>query len=183
MKAVIIERDYKGIFERYALPRDTFVQWYPDSAAPTEDSNTDTISPLVHLWYQVVEVGGEMWSTFFTDMTWGLEHEGEDGADEAYIRWSYVDPDLVEYVVLSRESALSAKKPRPDVFYKTRWCDADLAHELDANSVPPTEENVAALRKAIDVTTFDDVLCEAAWSYLDRVISDKYSDFNFTESD
>ena len=126
-----------------------------------------------------------MWNTFFTDMTWGLEHGDDNGEwvfdDEAYIRWNYVDPDLVEYIVLARETAMTAKKPSPDVFYETSWSDEDLAHELDAHSVPPTEANVASLRKGISVDAFDEVLCEAAWSYLDYVIHINYGAFDFNE--
>ena len=71
MKAILIERDYKGIYERFALTPDEFIAEFPDIANITTQG-TYTISPMVHIWYSPCIVGDNMWNLFFTDMTWGL---------------------------------------------------------------------------------------------------------------
>lgn len=44
---VMVERDYKGYYERGIINIDDFQLEYPDSGIPCIDGNTDTL----HLWY------------------------------------------------------------------------------------------------------------------------------------
>lgn len=77
MRAILIERDYKGSFERYALTIHEFKTRFADELsegmpAPYPEAQTWTLSPLVHMWYMEAETESPFWETFFTDMAWGL---------------------------------------------------------------------------------------------------------------
>ena len=84
MKAILIERDYKGIYERFALTIDEFIAEFPD-ITNIATQGTYTISPMVHIWYSPCIVGDEMWNLFFSDMTWGLPDTDIDSGNLAYV--------------------------------------------------------------------------------------------------
>lgn len=86
-KVVIVEEDYKGYFIRYALTAEDFDEFYGDEAkAPTEDWESYTVRPLVHILYKLETIGSEFWREFFSDMSWGFETEdGTPSEDSAYI--------------------------------------------------------------------------------------------------
>lgn len=90
--AIIIEIDDKGYYSRYALTIDEFKQEFqnkdPDIPDPTENGDSYTLCPLVHMWYKIVEVGDNDWNTFFTDMLWGLPETDIETNNEAYIELS-----------------------------------------------------------------------------------------------
>lgn len=89
INAVIVEEDYKGYFKRYALTIEEFKERFPKTVAtlgePTEESCSDTIRPLVHIWYMLVAVDSDMWKTFFTDMLCGLSDGDIEANNEAYV--------------------------------------------------------------------------------------------------
>lgn len=73
--AIIVEQDYKGEYERFALTPDEFKEQFPETYeafGPINQPNSDTISPLVHIWFAPCEVGDDTWNKFFTDMASGL---------------------------------------------------------------------------------------------------------------
>lgn len=75
--AILIERDYKGIYERFALTPEEFKPVFPEifeniSTYEIISQDSYTVSPLVHIWYAPCMVGDEMWTKFFTDMSWEL---------------------------------------------------------------------------------------------------------------
>ena len=75
--AILIERDYKGIYERFALTPKEFKTVFPEifeDGAISEITSQDsyTTSPLVHIWYKPCVVGDDLWTKFFTDMSWEL---------------------------------------------------------------------------------------------------------------
>lgn len=91
MKAILVERDYKGEFERFALTPDEFKEQFGDflsegSDLTKEEPGSFTVQHLVHIWYQPSDVGSEMWNRFFTDMTWGLSEGDIENKNFAYIR-------------------------------------------------------------------------------------------------
>ena len=59
-KAIIVEQDYKGYYGRFALTREEFKDSYPETYEAFKDkmdvANTDTIKPLVHIWFKEVEI-------------------------------------------------------------------------------------------------------------------------------
>ena len=73
---VLVERDYDGQYERFALSveefKQEFLEHYPDMIKPSEEPEAYTITSLVYIWYQLSPVGDGLWNTFFSDMTWGL---------------------------------------------------------------------------------------------------------------
>lgn len=75
-KVVIVECDYKGSYYRYALTQDEFRKEYTDVRSdmpePDEDAQSFTTRPMVHIWYKLCGIRSDEFSTFFTDMTWGL---------------------------------------------------------------------------------------------------------------
>ena len=91
MDAIIIERDYKGEYERYALTREEFRKEYPDlwPVGASEDAyigGSRTISPLVHMWYTTCNVGSIIWNEFFTNMKYGLPESDISRGNLAYVR-------------------------------------------------------------------------------------------------
>lgn len=88
--AILIERDYKGEYERFALTPDEFLNFFKghltDMPEPDQEGNTYTLAPLVHVWYRTAEVGDSAWTRFFTDMEDGLPQSDIDSGNIAYIR-------------------------------------------------------------------------------------------------
>ena len=75
--AVIIEIDYKGSYERFALTPGEFSEVFKDYipegiSEPTREGSTFTLRPLVHAWYMLTEVGGVNWNEFFSERACGL---------------------------------------------------------------------------------------------------------------
>lgn len=94
---IIIERDYKGSYERYALTPSEFHNKYgslPNIEYPTGTFQSYTIKPMVHISYRMAFIGGEEWNKFFGDMTYGLPDYDIEHGNKAYIR-----SDLMESLV------------------------------------------------------------------------------------
>lgn len=105
-KVLLVERDYKGEYERFALTVDEFRKEYPatyaefgpfDEVVNTfqkdgttlssfECSNSDTLQPMVHIWFCHTTIGSEVWTTFFSNMEWGLPQSDIDNGNLATIR-------------------------------------------------------------------------------------------------
>jgi len=90
-KVMLVERDYKGIYERYALTFDEFAMEYPvlwsdikQKKSILQDSYTE--QPLVHIWYCPTSVGSTEWIRFFTDMSWGMSESDIEQKNFASIR-------------------------------------------------------------------------------------------------
>ena len=87
---VLVQVDYKGDYERFALTPEEFEERYrkvrPDMPEPAEDDTTYTSRPLVHIWYMMTEVGSAEWCNFFTDMSWGLPKSDIDDGNVAFIK-------------------------------------------------------------------------------------------------
>lgn len=100
---VLIERDYKGCHERYALTQEEFDerfgQFYAEGMLkPVEgDFETFTLSPLVHVGYTMTTVGSSLWNLFFTDMAWGLPEQDVEEGNLAYVRETFFN-SLKDYV-------------------------------------------------------------------------------------
>lgn len=94
-KAILVERDYKGIYERFALTPEEFNKEFQpflasDMPVPTTHGDSYTLQPLVHMWYCSAEVGGEKWNSFFTDMSWELPESDIESGNLAYIREEFL---------------------------------------------------------------------------------------------
>ena len=104
IKAILVEMDYKGYYERFALTPEEFEKEFPDTYknfGPFESvvntlkkggelssfdySDSDTLRPMVHIWFCPTHVGSELWDTFFTDMEWGLSESDIESGNLAYI--------------------------------------------------------------------------------------------------
>ena len=86
IKAILVERDYKGIYERFALTPAEFKEEYPEVDIDIIEQDSYTEAPLVHIWYRPCIVGSEMWKLFFTDMTWELPTIDIECGNIAYVR-------------------------------------------------------------------------------------------------
>ena len=82
-RVFLIERDYKGFFERFALTRKQFIEEF---GFEPKECDTETIKPLVHIWYCETAVESGMWNIFFTDMSYGLSDSDLESNNMAYIR-------------------------------------------------------------------------------------------------
>lgn len=77
-KCVLVELDYKGSYQRFALLPEEFAEAFPElwdelyRTLDNVDSDSYTIRPLVHIWYRVAKVNDVRWDTFFSDMEDGL---------------------------------------------------------------------------------------------------------------
>lgn len=96
--AIIVELDYKGYYVRYTLTREDFVRTFPDSPAPTSDSESDTIRPLVHIWYVETEINSPQWKAFFTDMEDGLPESDIESGNLAYVDLDRCSESLRAYI-------------------------------------------------------------------------------------
>ena len=88
--AILVERDYKGNYERFALTPDEFANEYPEPVKRASGivlkADSYTISPMVHIWFSPCTVGDNDWNKFFTDMEWGLPESDIESGNLAYIR-------------------------------------------------------------------------------------------------
>lgn len=113
-EAIIIQLDYKANYKRYALTPEEFRNEFSERLAedmpyPSEEAESYTLRPMVHIWYQKVIVGDDAWIKFFADM--------EDGLAEGDIRnrnLAYIDESEMK----------SLSKYVPKAFYEL-WCSAD----------------------------------------------------------
>lgn len=100
IKAILVEMDHKGYYERFALTPEEFEKEFPDTYkafGPIDESNTDTIKPLVHIWFEPCVVGDASWERHFTDMEWGLPESDIESGNTAYIDYSQMQ-SLRKYV-------------------------------------------------------------------------------------
>ena len=131
--AVLVERDYKGAYERLALTHEEFqnvFSAYPDMPPPHSDGDTFTLKPLVHIWYRTATVGDDAWTQFFTDMTSGLPQSDIESGNHAYIR-----KDLMQSlcVFLPHKSEALCKVPSLDERIQTTQANSSdmVSHTKD----------------------------------------------------
>lgn len=87
--AILVELDYKGYYERFALTEAEFKKFYPNIYKNFGcDEGTDTLRPFVHIWFKKTHTESEDWINFFTDMSWGLPE-----SDIKHRNLAYVDPE------------------------------------------------------------------------------------------
>lgn len=88
-EVVLVEMNYKGYYERFALTVEEFKERFPETVKvfgePTAVANSDTIKPLVHIWYKLDEISGSFWDSFFTRMDLGLPDSDVESGNLAYI--------------------------------------------------------------------------------------------------
>lgn len=88
-KAILVERDYKGEYERFALTPEEFAAEFPETYkdfGPIDESNTDTLKPFVHIWFEPCVVGDAAWQQHFSDMEWGLPASDVEAGNVASVR-------------------------------------------------------------------------------------------------
>lgn len=84
--AILVELDYKGCYERFALTEAEFKRFYPNTYQTLgREEGSDTLKPLVHIWFKKTRIGSENWINFFTDMAWGLPESDIENGNLAYI--------------------------------------------------------------------------------------------------
>lgn len=110
---VLVEIDYKGKYERYALTPEEFERDFNgclmnDMPEPTVDGDTYTIRPLVHVWYMVTEVGSEEWNKFFTDMSFELPESDIENKNFAFVKVDSMQ-SLRQYLPESVDADLNVK--------------------------------------------------------------------------
>lgn len=98
--AILVEMDYKGYYERFALTPEEFEKTFPEtykSFGPIEEGNSDTLKPLVHIWFEPCIVGDASWEDFFTDMEQGLPESDIASGNLAYIDYRQMQ-SLIKYL-------------------------------------------------------------------------------------
>ena len=89
--AILVEMDYKGYYERFALTPEEFEKEFPKTYAhfgPIEEGNSDTLRPMVHIWFEPCVVGDGAWKRHFTDMEEGLPESDIESGNLAYIDYN-----------------------------------------------------------------------------------------------
>lgn len=87
-KVILVEEDYKSCYGRFALTEKEFEEKYPEtykSFGPITESNSDTLRPMVHIWFCPTTIGSPEWNRFFTDMADGLPDTDIENYNLAYI--------------------------------------------------------------------------------------------------
>ena len=88
-RAILVERDYKGEYERFALTPAEFKKQYPEEfqdCFPITKPVSLTISPMIHLWIRPCCVHDADWDKFFSDMEDGLPESNIKSGNLATIR-------------------------------------------------------------------------------------------------
>lgn len=91
IKAILVEMDYKGYYERFALTPEEFEKEFPETYehfGPIEEENSDTVKSLVHIWFEPCVVGDGAWERHFTDMANGLPESDIESGNLAYIDYN-----------------------------------------------------------------------------------------------
>lgn len=91
IKAVLVEMDYKGYYERFALTPEEFEKEFPETFknfGPIHEENSDTLRPMVHIWFEPCVVGDGAWERHFTDMEDGLPESDIEVGNLAYIDYN-----------------------------------------------------------------------------------------------
>ncbi len=87
--AILVERDYKGEYERFALTQKEFRQKFPDTYerfGPVVHADSDTLQPMVHIWFQPCTINDDEWVSFFSNMEKGLPLSDIENGNLATIR-------------------------------------------------------------------------------------------------
>lgn len=109
-RAILVERDYKGEYERFALTPEEFEKEFPETVAkgawPVHEADTDTIAPLVHIWFAPCVVGDAAWIEHFTDMEQGLPPSDIENGNLAYVREDFMQ-SLKKYLPEEEKAPLA----------------------------------------------------------------------------
>ena len=100
IKAILVEMDYKGYYERFALTPEEFEKEFPETYerfGPIEGEDSDTISSLVHIWFEPCVVGDGSWHRHFTYMACGLPESDIESGNLAYIDYNQMQ-SLSQYI-------------------------------------------------------------------------------------
>lgn len=95
-KVILIERNYKGFYERFALTEEEFYNRFPEVKTEAEEG-TFTVKPMVHIWYHKTEIKSPEWIRFFSDMTADLPESDIESGNLASIRFDLFE-SLRSYV-------------------------------------------------------------------------------------
>lgn len=82
---VMVERDYKGQYERGIMSLADFKESFPSADTTDMSGQSETLRPMVHIWYSRPENESEL-QTFLTDMEDGLPQGDIDSGNTAYLR-------------------------------------------------------------------------------------------------
>ena len=82
------------------------------------------------------------------------------------------------YLVLSVHATTDEPDDEPDDepewFGVVRWCDEDIAAELELLNYPDTPEAVAIVKKGLDSHWFTDHMISSGFEYMDSIIRDHH---------
>lgn len=167
IEAILIERDYKGEYERYALTPEEFNKEFAtclveDMPPPKANGDSYTLRPLVHMWYKPCEVGSEEWTRFFTDMSWGLPDSDIESGNLAYIREEFMQ-SLKDYLPQNQTSLTAqAMTVLEEVLNKSNGDElffaANVLYTLQQDDTPLNREELLVMAQRI----LDASYCSAA---------------------
>ena len=151
--AILVERDYKGEYERFALTETEFQREFPETYArfgPIEKSDADTLRPLVHIWFCPCFVGDEVWKRFFTDMADGLPDSDIESGNLATVNKDlfgellcYLPDDDATVDNQLNETSSDAPSAETKRLAVTMFCDAIYYSSLDVPKEMTLDEAIA----------------------------------------
>ena len=142
IRAILVERDYKGQYERFALTPKEFQEEYPDTYknfGPIVMAHTDTIAPLVHIWFEPTVVGSPEWNRHFTDMEWGLSQSDIESGNLAYVREDFMK-SLRQYLPKTPAAEKSEKVSLDAQIQSASSRTSDSSLSVRANEKAPVPE-------------------------------------------
>lgn len=122
---VIVELDYKGSYNRYALTLQEFIDEFDeliqkDMPRPTEQGDSYTLRPLVHMWYKLVEIGNSYWKKFFTDMAFELPESDIEKGNLAHLDFENLKSlkdEVIDTALRHQEVKILSFEECPDSTY------------------------------------------------------------------
>lgn len=134
-KAILVERDYKGEYERFALTPEEFTAEYGEfmasQGAPIMVWDNITIKPMVHISCSLASVGSEKWERFFSDMADGLSESDIKNGNLAEIRYDFMQ-SLKKYLPVTVPE-LGAEAPSLENQIRAAAQEFSNAPSVDSN--------------------------------------------------
>ena len=109
--AILVEQDYKGQYARYVVTPEEFeeefmCEYHLGMKRPSENGESWTLEPLVHVWYQKTTVNSDLWYKFLTDMSFQLPESDIENKNHAYLHGakikalrSYLPEESEQYLI------------------------------------------------------------------------------------
>lgn len=196
---VIVQLDYKGSYNRYALTLEEFKNEFEelleeDMPYPSDRGEAYTLRPMVHVWYRLSEVESRYFEIFFTDMSYGLPASDAEDENLAYIDFDAMTSlkksvantvfKMLDIHVLSFESCADAEYGNSLIQYRI---GTDFVSFMFSDVMPPDRFELNQEFKEFIISNLPDRGSFPSWmqlsnNLLEEIIESSF-DMRFIEHD